>query len=86
MKCISPGISSNLFAITIDINYLSGWVTNKPKFRDMIFFLGGGTFFEAQVASSLTWSDTQLPKLRAGGQGSYLRSLDHLGWSSEVKE
>ena len=30
--------------------------------------------------------DTRLPKLHVGGQGQYLRSLDHLGWSSEVKE
>ena len=33
-----------------------------------------------------TWPDTQLPKLCAGGQRLYLRSLDHLGKSSEVKE
>ena len=33
-----------------------------------------------------TRPDTRLPKSRAGGQGPYLRSLDHLGWSSEVKE
>ena len=30
--------------------------------------------------------DTWLPKSRAGGQGSYLRSLDHLGRSSGVKK
>ena len=30
--------------------------------------------------------DTRLPKSRAGGQGPYLRSLDHLGRSSEVRE
>ena len=30
--------------------------------------------------------DTQLPQSRAGGQGPYLRSLDHLGRSSKVKE
>ena len=30
--------------------------------------------------------ETWLPKLRVGGQGLYLRSLDHLGRSSEVKE
>ena len=29
---------------------------------------------------------TRLPKSRAGGQGPYLRSLDHLGWSSEAKD
>ena len=33
-----------------------------------------------------TRPDTRLPKSRAGGQGPYLRSLDHLGRSSEVKE
>ena len=30
--------------------------------------------------------DTRLPKLRVGGQGPYLRSLEHLGWSSGVKK
>ena len=29
--------------------------------------------------------DTQLPQSRVGGQGLYLRSLNHLGRSSEVK-
>ena len=33
-----------------------------------------------------TRPDTQLPKSRAGGQGLYLRSLDHLGRSSEAKD
>ena len=33
-----------------------------------------------------TSADTWLPKSRVGGQGPYLRSLDHLGSSSEVKE
>ena len=33
-----------------------------------------------------TRPDTQLPKSRAGGQGPYLRSLDHLGSSSEVQK
>ena len=32
-----------------------------------------------------TRPDTRLPQSRAGGQGPYLRSLDHLGWSSEAK-
>ena len=32
-----------------------------------------------------TRPDTQLPQLRAGGQGPYFRSLDHLGRSSEAK-
>ena len=34
----------------------------------------------------ITRPDTRLPKSRAGGQGPYLRSPDHLGRSSEVKE
>ena len=33
-----------------------------------------------------TRPDTRLPKSRAGGQGPYLRSLDHLGRSGEVKK
>ena len=32
-----------------------------------------------------TRPDTRLPQSRAGGQGPYLRSLDHLGRSSEAK-
>ena len=33
-----------------------------------------------------TRPDTWLPQSRAGGQGPYLRSLDHLGRSSEAKD
>ena len=33
-----------------------------------------------------TRPDTRLPKSRAGGQGPYLRSPDHLGRSSEVEK
>ena len=33
-----------------------------------------------------TRPDTQLPQSRVGGQGPYLRSLDHLGRSSEAKD
>ena len=33
-----------------------------------------------------TRPDTRLPKLRVGGQGLNLRSLDHLNKNSEVKE
>ena len=33
-----------------------------------------------------TRPDTRLPQSRAGGQGLYLRSLDHLGRSSEPKD
>ena len=33
-----------------------------------------------------TRPDTRLPQSRAGGQGPYLRSLDHLGRSSEAKQ
>ena len=36
--------------------------------------------------SRKTRPDTRLPKLRAGEQGPYFRSLDHLGKSSDVKE
>ena len=31
-------------------------------------------------------SDIRLPQSHAGGQGPYLRSLDHLGRSSEAKD
>ena len=30
--------------------------------------------------------DTRLSQSRAGGQGPYLRSHDHLGWSWEAKD
>ena len=33
-----------------------------------------------------TRPDTRLTQSRAGGQGPYLRSLDHMGRSSEVKD
>merc|ERR1711942_592898 len=33
-----------------------------------------------------TRPDTRLPQSRADGQGPYLRSLDHLGRSSEAKD
>ena len=39
-----------------------------------------------QLTQYLTWPDTRLPQSRAGGQGPYLRSLDHLGRSSEDKD
>ena len=38
------------------------------------------------AASQKTRLDTRLPKVRADGQGLYLRSLDHLGRSSEAKD
>ena len=33
-----------------------------------------------------TRPDTRIPQSHAGGQGLYLRSLDHLGRSSEAKD
>ena len=38
------------------------------------------------AATKQTRPDTRLPQSRAGGQGLYLRSLDHLGRSSEAKD
>ena len=38
-----------------------------------------------KVKISITRPDARLPKSRAGEQGPYLRSLDHLGRSSEIK-
>ena len=40
----------------------------------------------AKTACNLKRADTQLPQSRAGGQGLYLRSLHHLGRSSEAKD
>ena len=39
-----------------------------------------------RAAEKKTRLDTRLPKLRAGRQGPYRRSPDHLGRSSEVEE
>ena len=41
---------------------------------------------ESRRTQIKTRPDTRLPKLRAGGQGPYLGSLDHLGNSSDVTE
>ena len=41
---------------------------------------------EGKEERNITRPDTRLPKSRAGGQGLYSRSPDHLGRSSEVKE
>ena len=38
------------------------------------------------IGEEKTRPDTRLPKSRVGGQGPYLRSLDHLCWSSEVQK
>ena len=38
-----------------------------------------------QLVCYKTRLDTRLPQLRAGGQGLYLKSLNHLGRSSEAK-
>ena len=39
---------------------------------------------EASKKEEKTRPDTRLPQSRAGGQGLYLTSLDHLGRSSEA--
>ena len=39
-----------------------------------------------ELKNESTRPDTWLLQLRAGGQGPYLRSLDHLGRSSEAKD
>ena len=45
----------------------------------------GGRSLSPGVIFMGTRSDTQLPQSRAGGQGLYLRSLDHLGRSTKAK-
>ena len=45
-----------------------------------------GLGFGMKRVGNRTRPDTRLPKSRVGGQGPYLRSPDHLGRSSEVKE
>ena len=44
----------------------------------------GGRSLSPGVIFMGTRSETQLPQSRAGGQGPYLRSLDHLGRNSEA--
>ena len=44
-----------------------------------------GNFIRTNILL-LTRPDTRLPQSRAGGQGLYLRSLDHLGRSREAKD
>ena len=41
---------------------------------------------QTNTEGDVTRPDTRLPKLRANGQGPYLRSPNHLGRSSEVKD
>ena len=41
---------------------------------------------ESRENGEIIRPNTRLPKSRAGGQGPYLRSPDHLGRSSEVKK
>ena len=43
-------------------------------------------WYKIDVKLEKTRPDTRLPQSRAGGQGPHLRSPDHLGRSSEVKE
>ena len=44
------------------------------------------TLFLRRGSDGKTRPDTRLPQSRAGGQGPYLRSLDHLGRSSKAKK
>ena len=57
--------------------------TNKK--REKTFKVANGQRHHCQ-SEQKTRPDTQLPNLRVGGQGPYLRSPDQLGRSSEVKE
>ena len=59
-------------------------VPNFASYATVTKLLGIKTAKEELHAFGRTRPDTRLPQLRAGGQGPYLRSLDHLGRSSEV--
>ena len=50
------------------------------SYRMYIDYLLNASFIQ------LTKPDVRLPQSRVGGQGLYLRSLDHLGRSSEAKK
>ena len=55
---------------------MDGWMelpTNQLTDQDIV------------ASPRLTRPDTRLPQSRVGGRGPYLRSLDHLGRSSEAK-
>ena len=55
-----------------------------PERRDQLQYMKTKQIVKVDLI--ITRPDTRLPQSRAGGQGPYLRSLDHLGRSSEVKE
>ena len=61
-------------------NPLSGLLSDINAYHEIFQILN------LLVFGYKTRPDTRLPKSRAGGQGPYLRSLGHLGRSSEVKE
>ena len=72
MKCVASIISQNIILTFI----------NEAGDSSLSIY---GTAAGAQGVGCRTRPDTRLPKSRTGGQGPYIRSLDHLGRSSEAK-
>ena len=59
-------------------------VTPTPILKPQTLLVG--SFNKSHSSWNITRPDTRLPQSHAGGQGPYLRSLHHLGRSSEAKE
>ena len=73
MKCVASIISQNIILTFI----------NEAGDSSLSIY---GTAAGAQGVGCRTRPDTRLPKSCTGRQGPYLRSLDHLGRSSEAKD
>ena len=86
--CLEAQLMTALACITAVKNCMSSNLkTVNLLFSCPNFICCNIIFFRlaSQVWLCKTRPDTWLPKLRAGGQGPYLRSLHHLGRSSEAK-
>ena len=75
--------------ISCDIGSIADLIDHEPT-----QFMPGILYYRSNAEDSfdfisfpvLTRPDTRLPESRAGGQGLFLRSLDHLSRSSEAKD
>ena len=77
------------YKILVPINRMFNPLTVQILFTCDHFNMHFYSFFAKMYCNPRFWKtrpDTQLPKSRAGGQGPHLRSVDHLGKSSEVQK
>ena len=68
---------------TPDLNVQNKLEVEAQRFHDIV---QENFHDDYKSGEDRTRPDTRLPKSRAGGQGPYLKSLDHLGSSSGVKK